>query len=102
VNKPGDYFGKFRCKDCLPDPYAACRYIQIIIFPKSYGSLNGRQTVGGDNGMMKIHRLGGSPQQRRQRTIDLLERVGLGEVMNQLPHEFSGGQRVVYCTDSCL
>jgi peptide/nickel transport system ATP-binding protein len=47
---------------------------------------------------MKIHRLGGSPQQRRHRTIDLLERVGLGEsAMNRMPHEFSGGQRQRIC-----
>jgi peptide/nickel transport system ATP-binding protein len=47
---------------------------------------------------MQIHKLGGSPQQRRQRAIDLLERVGLGESsMNRMPHEFSGGQRQRIC-----
>jgi peptide/nickel transport system ATP-binding protein len=47
---------------------------------------------------MQIHKLGGSPQQRRQRAIDLLERVGLGEsAMNRMPHEFSGGQRQRIC-----
>ena len=74
------------------------RYMQII-FQNPYGSLNGRQTIGAAiMEPMKIHRLGGSPQQRRQRVIDLLERVGLGEsAMNRMPHEFSGGQRQRIC-----
>ncbi len=74
------------------------RYMQII-FQNPYGSLNARQTIG-DALMepMQIHKLGGSPQQRRQRAIDLLERVGLGEsAMNRRPHEFSGGQRQRIC-----
>jgi len=74
------------------------RYMQII-FQNPYGSLNARQTIG-DALMepMQIHKLGGSPQQRRQRAIDLLERVGLGESsMNRMPHEFSGGQRQRIC-----
>jgi peptide/nickel transport system ATP-binding protein len=74
------------------------RYMQII-FQNPYGSLNARQTIG-DALMepMQIHKLGGSPQQRRQRAIDLLERVGLGEsAMNRMPHEFSGGQRQRIC-----
>jgi peptide/nickel transport system ATP-binding protein len=74
------------------------RYMQII-FQNPYGSLNARQTIG-DALMepMQIHKLGGSPQQRRQRAINLLERVGLGEsAMNRMPHEFSGGQRQRIC-----
>ncbi len=74
------------------------RYMQII-FQNPYGSLNARQTIGEAlMEPMQIHKLGGSPQQRRQRAINLLERVGLGEsAMNRMPHEFSGGQRQRIC-----
>lgn len=74
------------------------RYMQII-FQNPYGSLNARQTIGEAlMEPMQIHKLGGSPQQRRQRAIELLERVGLGEsAMNRMPHEFSGGQRQRIC-----
>jgi peptide/nickel transport system ATP-binding protein len=74
------------------------RYLQII-FQNPYGSLNARQTIGSAiREPMQIHNLGGSPQQRRQRAIDLLERVGLDEsAMNRMPHEFSGGQRQRIC-----
>ena len=74
------------------------RYLQII-FQNPYGSLNARQTIGAAiMEPMQIHNLGGSAQQRRQRAIDLLERVGLGEsAMNRMPHEFSGGQRQRIC-----
>jgi peptide/nickel transport system ATP-binding protein len=84
--------------NCLPNHCAACVAIcklssKIPMVPKC------RQTIGAAiMEPMKIHRLGGSPQQRRQRAIDLLERVGLGEsAMNRMPHEFSGGQRQRIC-----
>lgn len=74
------------------------RYLQII-FQNPYSSLNARQTIGAAIiEPMQIHNLAGSPQQRRQRAIDLLERVGLNEsAMNRMPHEFSGGQRQRIC-----
>lgn len=74
------------------------RYLQII-FQNPYGSLNARQTIGAAIiEPMQIHNLAGSAQQRRQRAIDLLERVGLGEsAMKRMPHEFSGGQRQRIC-----
>ncbi len=70
-----------------------------IIFQNPYGSLNARQSIGSAlMEPMEIHKLGGSEKQRRQRAIDLLERVGLGEgAMNRKPHEFSGGQRQRIC-----
>lgn len=74
------------------------RYLQII-FQNPYGSLNARQTIGAAIiEPMQIHNLSGSPQQQRQKAIDLLERVGLNEsAMNRMPHEFSGGQRQRIC-----
>ncbi|MGC1393837.1 MAG: ATP-binding cassette domain-containing protein, partial [Coleofasciculaceae cyanobacterium] len=74
------------------------RYLQII-FQNPDGSLNARQTIGAAiMEPMQIHNLVGSAQQRRQRAIDLLERVGLGEsAMKRMPHQFSGGQRQRIC-----
>ncbi|WP_041780273.1 ABC transporter ATP-binding protein [Allocoleopsis franciscana] len=74
------------------------RYMQIV-FQNPYGSLDARQSIG--NALMEpmeIHRLGDSPQERRQKAINLLERVGLdGSAINRMPHEFSGGQRQRIC-----
>lgn len=74
------------------------RYLQII-FQNPYGSLDARQTIGAAiMEPMQIHNLASSAQQRRQRAIDLLERVGLGEsAMNRMPYQFSGGQRQRIC-----
>lgn len=74
------------------------RYMQII-FQNPYGSLDARQSIGAAlMEPMQIHGLSGSQKQRRQRAIDLLERVGLGaSAMNRMPHEFSGGQRQRIC-----
>ena len=74
------------------------RYMQII-FQNPYGSLDARQNIGAALiEPMQIHGLGGSQKERRQRAIDLLERVGLSaSAMNRKPHEFSGGQRQRIC-----
>lgn len=74
------------------------RYMQII-FQNPYGSLDARQSIGEALiEPMEIHRLRGSRQERRQRAINLLERVGLdASAMNRMPHEFSGGQRQRIC-----
>jgi microcin C transport system ATP-binding protein len=43
---------------------------------------------------LKIHRLGGSAEERRERIGRALAEVGLDpEVRDRYPHEFSGGQR---------
>ncbi len=74
------------------------RYMQIV-FQNPYGSLNARQSIGSAiMEPMEIHGLGTSHAERRQRAIDLLERVGLDvSAMNRMPHEFSGGQRQRIC-----
>jgi oligopeptide/dipeptide ABC transporter ATP-binding protein len=42
--------------------------------------------------VLKVHKLGGA--NRRERAVELLERVGLrAEHVDRYPHEFSGGQR---------
>jgi peptide/nickel transport system ATP-binding protein len=74
------------------------RYMQIV-FQNPYGSLDARQSIGKALiEPMEIHRLGHSRQERRQKAINLLERVGLdGSAFNRMPHEFSGGQRQRIC-----
>jgi len=65
-----------------------------VIFQDPIGSLNPRMTVGAiiSEGL-DIHGIG-SRAERRRRTAELLERVGLSaDVQNRYPHEFSGGQR---------
>ncbi len=65
-----------------------------IIFQDPYSSLNPRQTVGRIIGEgLKIHRMG-TPAERRERTLAIMETVGLhAQDFHRYPHEFSGGQR---------
>ncbi len=66
-----------------------------IIFQDPYSSLNPRITVGkAIMEPMKVHGLYGSDRERKNKTIEILQRVGLDETcFNRYPHEFSGGQR---------
>ncbi len=69
------------------------REVQII-FQDPYASLNPRFTIGEIIGEpMIIHDIG-TREERRKRSQELLEIVGLNpEHINRYPHEFSGGQR---------
>ena len=66
-----------------------------IIFQDPYSSLNPRIPVG--NAIMEpmiVHKLYNSDKERKEKVIEILERVGLSEnYFNRYPHEFSGGQR---------
>jgi len=79
------------------------RHMQIV-FQNPYGSLNGRQTIGAAlMEPMVIHGLYNSEEARRDRAIDLLNRVGLdATALNRMPHEFSGGQRQRICIARAL
>ena len=70
-----------------------------IVFQNPYGSMDPRQRIGA--AMMEpmvIHNIGNSQQERYQRAVSLLERVGLdASAMNRMPHEFSGGQQQRIC-----
>ncbi len=65
-----------------------------IIFQDPYSSLNPRMRVGEIVGEgLAIHGLARG-QERRERVIELLRRVGLSpDAYDRYPHEFSGGQR---------
>jgi len=70
-----------------------------IIFQDPFSSLNPRLTVGAAvMEPMLIHGVGKGYKERRDRSVYLLERVGLNaEALNRYPHEFSGGQRQRVC-----
>ena len=66
-----------------------------IIFQNPYASLNPRLTVGkAIMEPMKVHKLFRSDTDRKAKTIEILEKVGLeASHFDRYPHEFSGGQR---------
>jgi peptide/nickel transport system ATP-binding protein len=75
-----------------------------IIFQDPYSSLNPRQTVGeAITEPLKIHKIIKGKIARKQRAIELLEKVGLDPAYyNRFPHEFSGGQRQRICIARAL
>jgi len=72
---------------------AARRHLQMV-FQDPFASLNPRMRVGDIVGEgLLIHQMG-SAQERKDRVIRMLQRVGLSVAdMDKYPHEFSGGQR---------
>ena len=66
-----------------------------IIFQDPYASLNPRIPVGkAIMEPMKVHNLYNSDKERKVKTLEILNRVGLSKAhFNRYPHEFSGGQR---------
>ncbi|PSL45957.1 peptide/nickel transport system ATP-binding protein/oligopeptide transport system ATP-binding protein [Salsuginibacillus halophilus] len=69
------------------------RNIQMI-FQDPYASLNPRMNIGEIIEEPMLIQNMFTKQEREERVVDLLERVGLGaEARKKYPHEFSGGQR---------
>jgi peptide/nickel transport system ATP-binding protein len=66
-----------------------------IIFQDPYSSLNPRLTIGAAIAEpMKVHQLYSTDKKRKDKVVELLEKVNLRpEHFNRYPHEFSGGQR---------
>lgn len=65
-----------------------------MIFQDPFSSLNPRMSVGQAIAEPFLKHGMGNAAQAKQKTADLLERVGLSaSMMNRYPHEFSGGQR---------
>ena len=75
-----------------------------IIFQNPYASLNPRFTVGQILiEPMRIHRIGKDDDERAQRAVALIEKVGLPrDAFGKYPHEFSGGQRQRIAIARCL
>ncbi|MCX6269050.1 MAG: ABC transporter ATP-binding protein [Bacteroidetes bacterium] len=75
-----------------------------IIFQDPYSSLNPRLAIGpAILEPMKVHGLHGNESGRKERVMDLLQKVGLKEEhYYRYPHEFSGGQRQRICIARAL
>ncbi len=75
-----------------------------IVFQDPYGSLNPRLTIGAAiQEPMKVHAILNSNQSRKDKVMELLEKVNLKpEHFNRYPHEFSGGQRQRICIARAL
>ena len=73
---------------------AARRDIQMI-FQDPYSSLDPRKTASYSiEEAMKVHHIGDTARERRQKALESLQEVGLDiQHMERYPHEFSGGQR---------
>ena len=75
-----------------------------IVFQDPYGSLNPRLMIG--NAIMepmKVHGILNSTSQRKEKVIELLEKVNLSaDHFNRYPHQFSGGQRQRICIARAL
>jgi peptide/nickel transport system ATP-binding protein len=75
-----------------------------IVFQNPFSSLDPRMKVG--DAVMEpllIHGVGQTKQQRQNRVVELLERVGLNaDAINRYPHQFSGGQRQRICIARAL
>jgi microcin C transport system ATP-binding protein len=66
-----------------------------IVFQDPFGSLSPRMSVAQIVGEgLRVHDLGGTPQERERLIVQALEEVGLDpDSRHRYPHEFSGGQR---------
>ena len=73
---------------------AVRRDIQMI-FQDPYSSLDPRKTASYSiEEAMKVHHIGDTARERRQKALEYLQEVGLDiQHMERYPHEFSGGQR---------
>jgi len=88
-------FGDVDLKSLQTEQLRRIRRDIQIIFQDPYSSLNPRLTVG-ESIMepLQVHNLYNNNTQRKNRVIELLERVNLTAAhFNRYPYEFSGGQR---------
>ena len=71
-----------------------CKDLQMI-FQDPYSSLNPRMTIGSILEVpLIIHKICKTKEERMQRVLDMLEKVGMRrDHYYRYPHEFSGGQR---------
>lgn len=80
---------------CSAAEMQALRRDMQIIFQDPYSSLNPRITIGEAIAEpLQVHKLAATAKVRRDKVVELLEKVGLTAAhFNRYPHEFSGGQR---------
>ena len=94
-------------KDLTAIPAATLRNMRKdlqIVFQDPYGSLNPRITIG-DAILepLKVHSVLSNNKQRKEKVIELLEKVSLDtNYINRYPHQFSGGQRQRICIARAL
>ncbi len=90
--------------DLAPAEIRAFRKNLQIIFQDPYSSLNPRMTAGtAIMEPMKVHGLYTTEKARRQKALELLEKVNLEERhFYRYPHELSGGQRQRICIARAL
>lgn len=75
-----------------------------VVFQDPYGSLNPRITIGETIlEPLKVHAVLNNNKQRREKVMELLEKVSLDTGhYNRYPHQFSGGQRQRICIARAL
>ncbi len=91
----GDLFIEGEKVDIAKDGVTAemRRKVQIV-FQNPFGSLNPRQKIGDVLGEPLLINTGAAEEERREKAMQMLIKVGLGpEHFNRYPHMFSGGQR---------
>ncbi|MGE5383133.1 MAG: ABC transporter ATP-binding protein [Omnitrophica WOR_2 bacterium] len=98
---------KFEGKDLLAlkqDQIRVMRKRMQIVFQDPYSSLNPRLTIGQSIiEPLNAHHIGSSLKSRKQKVMELLERVNLSSsYYNRYPHQFSGGQRQRICIARAL
>ena len=97
----------FQGNDILPlsqKEFKPLRKKAQLIFQDPYASLNPRLTIARTLlEPMKVHKIGNSDRERRERIREIIDRVGLPEsALSKYPHEFSGGQRQRICIARAL
>jgi len=97
----------FEGKDITKFSYNEMRKLRKdmqIIFQDPYSSLNPRMTIGeAIMEPMRVHGIGNNESQRRNKVIEILEKVNMRAAhFSRYPHEFSGGQRQRICIARAL
>ncbi len=98
------WFRQLNLEELPPEEFHFVRREIQMVFQDPYASLNPRMPVGeAILEPMQAYDLYASDRQRLEKTIALLERVGLtAEHARRLPREFSGGQRQRICLARAL
>lgn len=93
-----------KIKEFSADRWKTPRKELQMVFQDPYASLNPRRSAGAAiMEVMRVHQLFPTEKECREKTIALLEMVGLdARAFNRYAHEFSGGQRQRICIARAL